>query len=95
MKRTRRIEVIRYSRRVTKFTNGGALEADTTAERAAIDVLLQMPEAIPITAAEIVDTNRQGAKSDTLYTVRNGRFPKLFGWLETKLSWRNTTGKQG
>ena len=89
MKRTRRIEVIRFSRRVTEFTNDGAVETDTAAEQAAIDVLLQIPEAIPVAVTEPVAANDQGAASDAIHTFRRRRLPKLVDWLGTKLSRRN------
>ena len=44
MKRTRRVEVIRYSRRSTVISNELALEAELTTEQAAIDVLLGIPD---------------------------------------------------
>jgi len=47
LKRTRRVEVIRYSRRSTLISSDElALEADVTAEQAAIDVLLGISCAI-------------------------------------------------
>jgi hypothetical protein len=94
LKRTRRIEVIRYSRRFTEFTNDGAPETDPTAEQAAIDILLQMPEAIPIAPGEIVGAGHQGADSNAICTIRNGRFFKLFGWLVARKSWRGATTKE-
>ena len=89
MKRTRRIEVIRYRRRVTELTNHGGVETDTAAEQAAIDVLLQLPEAVPVAPGEIAGAARQDANSQAVYPIRNGRFRNLFDWLETKLSRRN------
>ena len=90
MKRTRRIEVIRYSRRVTEFTNDDQL--DRNAEQGAIDALLLIPEAMPIGARETASAGNQGPNSDDTCTTRNDRLPKLFDWLKTKLS--RAPGKQ-
>jgi hypothetical protein len=91
LKRTRRVEIVRYSRRITEFTNGSAPQTDTSAERVAIDLLLQTPGPVPITTAEIVDVGHQEADANAICTVPNKRFPKFLDRLEAKLGWRSST----
>lgn len=46
MKRTRRVEVVRYSRRSTVICDEVLLESDLTAEQAVVDAVLGLPPAI-------------------------------------------------
>ena len=60
MKRTRRVEVIRYSRRSTLISNEVAWESDLAAEQVAIDLLLGMPD---VTESPVEET--KGAEKQT------------------------------
>ena len=63
MKRTLRVEVIRYSRRSTLISNEAALERDLTAEQAAIDVLLGIPSTIESSVEAVTGADVEPAAS--------------------------------
>jgi len=67
LKRTRRVEVIRYSRRSTLISSEAALEHDLTAEQAAIDVLLGIPSTIESTVEAVTgaDVEPAGSRPET------------------------------
>jgi hypothetical protein len=46
LKRTRRVEVVRYSRRSTVIYDEAVLESDLAAEQAVVDTLLGLPPVI-------------------------------------------------
>lgn len=82
MKRTRRVELIRYSRRFTTFSDDGAREADATAEQAAIDVLLQRARRSRPLHEEAEDAGRHTGSSDVAWTPSRRPFFKLLDWLK-------------
>jgi hypothetical protein len=73
LKRTRRVEVIRYSRRSTLISNDTALEPDLTAEQAAIDVLLGMPCPIESPVEEISGAEPQPSEAGDAGVVQKRR----------------------
>jgi hypothetical protein len=59
LKRTRRVEVIRYSRRSSVTSNEVAFEPDLTAEQEAIDILLGIPSNIECPIEDASSAGRQ------------------------------------
>jgi hypothetical protein len=77
LKRTRRIEVIRYSRRSTRAGNEVALEPDSAAEQAAIDLLLEIPCAIEPAIEKTPDAEKQISATE-VPAATNRRRPLRF-----------------
>ena len=61
MKRTRRVEVVRYSRRLTVICDDAALESDLAAEQAMINALLELPPATELPGQETSAVEQQVA----------------------------------
>ena len=78
MKRTRRVEVIRYSRRSTLISNEVGLEAELADEQAAIDVLLGMARMVEPSIEETGRAPRQLTGAHVPCSIRSGRFRRFF-----------------
>ena len=77
MKRKRRFEVIRYSRRIT-FIHGDDA-ADFAAEQTTTDVALEMPEDAPVALAEVNNGGRARKAAAEMPCRRH--FLRFFAWL--------------
>jgi hypothetical protein len=85
LKRTRRVEVTRYSRRSMLISNDVALEPDLTAEQAAIDVLLGIPCPIESPVEEISGAEPQPAEAGDLGAIQKRRPLKLLkNWIRRR-----------
>ncbi len=78
MKRKRRVEITRYSRRVTVI-HGDDAAAFAAAEETAADTTLKMSDDAPFALAEV---NRGGLAGKAVAEIPRGRrLLRFFGWL--------------
>ena len=77
MKRTRRIEIVRYTRRVTLNGEGGDAAA---AEAQAVALLLEVSRAVPRVAGEVRDCAPRGSVAEPA-AAPGSRLRRLMNWL--------------
>ena len=80
LKRTRRVEVIRYSYRSTVISSEVALEPDLSTKQAAIDLLLEIPGTIETRVKTASTAERQLSDADVPAVVlrRRPEVPQAF-----------------